>query len=137
LEANSEVANNLATVAVAMGDLEAAKKYLAGVESEAAKANKGAIALAEGNYQEAKANLKGYNLAVAELCDNNIEAAKAAIAEVKGADADYIRAIIANREGETEKAVAYLKSAVAAKPALKAQAENDIEFAALLAENAL
>ncbi|MBQ1213446.1 MAG: hypothetical protein IIX81_00270 [Tidjanibacter sp.] len=137
LEANSEVANNLATVAVAMGDLEAAKKYLAGVESEAAKANKGAIALAEGNYQEAKANLKGYNLAVAELCDNNIEAAKAAIAEVKGADADYIRAIIANREGGTEKAVAYLKSAVAAKPALKAQAENDIEFAALLAENAL
>ena len=137
LEANSEVANNLATVAVAMGDWEAAKKYLAGVESEAAKANKGAIALAEGNYQEAKANLKGYNLAVAELCDNNIEAAKAAIAEVKGADADYIRAIIANREGETEKAVAYLKSAVAAKPALKAQAENDIEFAALLAENAL
>ena len=137
LEANSEVANNLATVAVATGDLEAAKKYLAGVESEAAKANKGAIALAEGNYQEAKANLKGYNLAVAELCDNNIEAAKAAIAEVKGADADYIRAIIANREGETEKAVAYLKSAVAAKPALKAQAENDIEFAALLAENAL
>ena len=137
MEANSEVANNLATVAVAMGDLEAAKKYLAGVESEAAKANKGAIALAEGNYQEAKANLKGYNLAVAELCDNNIEAAKAAIAEVKGADADYIRAIIANREGETEKAVAYLKSAVAAKPALKAQAENDIEFAALLAENAL
>ena len=135
--ASSEVANNLATVAVAMGDLEAAKKYLAGVESEAAKANKGAIALAEGNYQEAKANLKGYNLAVAELCDNNIEAAKAAIAEVKGADADYIRAIIANREGETEKAVAYLKSAVAAKPALKAQAENDIEFAALLAENAL
>ena len=137
LEANSEVANNLATVAVAMGDLEAAKKYLAGVESEAAKANKGAIALAEGNYQEAKANLKGYNLAVAELCDNNIESAKAAIAEVKGADADSIRAIIANREGETEKAVAYLKSAVAAKPALKAQAENDIEFAALLAENAL
>ena len=137
LEANSEVANNLATVAVATGDLEAAKKYLAGVESEAAKANKGAIALAEGNYQEAKANLKGYNLAVAELCDNNIEGAKAAIAEVKGADADYIRAIIANREGETEKAVAYLKSAVAAKPALKAQAEKDIEFAALLAENAL
>ncbi len=137
LEANSEVANNLATVAVAMGDMEAAKQYLAGVESEAAKANKGAIALAEGNYQEAKANLKGYNLAVAELCDNNIEAAKAAIAEVKGADADYLRAIIANREGETEKAVAYLKSAVAAKPALKAQAENDIEFAALLAENAL
>ena len=137
LEANEAVATNLATLAVAQGDLEAAKKYLEGVETEAAKANRGAIALAEGNYQEAKANLKGYNLAIAELCDNNIEAAKAAIAEVKGADADYVRAIIANREGDTAKAVAYLKSAVAAKPELKAQAENDIEFAALLAENAL
>jgi coproporphyrinogen III oxidase-like Fe-S oxidoreductase len=40
-------------------------------------------------------------LAVAELCDNNIAAAKAALAEVKGADADYLRAIIANREGNT------------------------------------
>lgn len=137
LEANETVATNLATLAVAQGDLEAAKKYLEGIENEAAKANRGAIALAEGNYQEAKANLKGYNLAIAELCDNNIEAAKAAIAEVKGADADYVRAIIANREGDTAKAVAYLKSAVAAKPELKAQAENDIEFAALLAENAL
>ncbi len=132
-----EVAGNLAGVALAMGDLENAKKYLAGANSEAVKAAEGALALAEGNYQEAKAKLTGYNLAIAELCDNNIEAAKAAIAEVQGADADYVRAIIANREGDADKALAYLKSAVAAKPELKAQAQNDIEFYELLQANEL
>lgn len=131
-EAEPAVAGNLAAVSLAMGDLEEAKKYLAGADAESVKATEGALALAEGNYQEAKGKLTGYNLAVAELCDNNIEGAKAAIAEVKGADADYVRAIIANREGDVEKATAYLKSAIAAKPELKAQAENDIEFYELM-----
>ena len=121
------IVNNQAAAALAAGDIEAAKKLLANAQNEAAKAHLGAIALAEGNYQEAKANLTGYNLAVAELCDNNIAAAKAAIAEVKGADADYLRAIIANREGTK-----YLNAAIAAKPELKAQAANDIELAGLL-----
>ncbi len=131
-EAEPAVAGNLAAVSLAMGDLENAKKYLAGADAEAVKATEGALALAEGNYQEAKTKLTGYNLAVAELCDNNVEGAKAAIADVKGADADYVRAIIANREGDADKAAAYLKSAIAAKPELKAQAENDIEFYELM-----
>lgn len=131
-EAEPAVAGNLAAVSLAMGDLEEAKKYLASADAEAVKATEGALALAEGNYQEAKTKLTGYNLAVAELCDNNIEGAKAAIAEVKGADADYVRAIIANREGDVEKATAYLKAAIAAKPELKAKAENDIEFYELM-----
>lgn len=131
-EADPAVAGNLAAVSLAMGDLENAKKYLSSADAEAVRATEGALALAEGNYQEAKTKLTGYNLAIAELCDNHIEGAKAAIADVKGADADYVRAIIANREGDTEKAVAYLKSAVAAKPELKAQAQNDIEFYELL-----
>ena len=131
-EAEPAVAGNLAAVSLAMGDLETAKKYLAGADAEAVKATEGALALAEGNYQEAKTKLTGYNLAIAELCDNDIEAAKAAIANVKGAEADYVRAIIANREGDADKAAAYLKSAVAAKPELKAQAQNDIEFYELL-----
>lgn len=131
-EAEPVVAGNLASVSLAMGDLENAKKYLAGADAEAVKATEGALALAEGNYQEAKTKLTGYNLAVAELCDNNVEGAKVAIADVKGADADYVRAIIANREGDADKAAAYLKSAIAAKPELKAQAENDIEFYELM-----
>lgn len=126
------IVNNQAAAALASGDIEAAKKLLGNAQNEAAKAHLGAIALAEGNYQEAKANLTGYNLAVAELCDNNIAAAKAALAEVKGADADYLRAIIANREGNTAEATKYLNAAIAAKPELKAQAANDIELVGLL-----
>ncbi len=126
------IVNNQAAAALAAGDVEAAKKLLGNAQNEAAKAHLGAIALAEGNYQEAKANLTGYNLAVAELCDNNIAAAKAALAEVKGADADYLRAIIANREGNAAEATKFLNAAIAAKPELKAQAANDIELVGLL-----
>ena len=131
-EAVPAVAGNLAAASLAMGDLENTKNYLKAAKAEDVKATKGGLALVEGKYQEAKADLNGYNLAVAELCDNNVEGAKAAIAEVKSAEADYVRAIIANREGDADKALAYLKSAVAAKAELKAQAQNDIEFYELL-----
>lgn len=126
------IVNNQAAIALAMGDINAAKGLLGNAQNEAAKAHMGAIALAEGNYQEAKANLTGYNLAVAELCDNNIAAAKAALAGIEGADADYLRAIIANREGNTAEATKLLNAAIAAKPELKAQAANDIELVDLL-----
>ena len=126
------IATNQAAAALATGDVEGAKKFLGNINSEAANTLRGAIALAEGNYQEAKVNLSGYNLAVAELCDNNIAAAKAAIAGVEGAEADYLRAIIANREGNTAEATNYLNAAIAANPELKAQAANDVELAGLL-----
>ena len=127
-----EAAGNVALIKVATGDLEGAKKYAASAQAEDAKTALGVIALAEGNYQEAKANLNGYSLAVAELADNNSAAAKEAINGVKGADADYVRAIIAVEEGDADKALAYLKSAIAEKPALKAEAENDIFFEEVL-----
>lgn len=133
-KASSDVdaAGNVALIKVATGDLEGAKKYAASAAAEGAETALGVIALAEGDYQAAKGKLAGYSLAVAELADNNIAAAKEAIDGVKGADADYVRAIIAVEEGDADKALAYLKSAIAEKPALKADAENDIFFDELL-----
>lgn len=137
IQADPTISNNQASVAVAMGDYTAAKQFLASAGDKASKEAEGTIALSEGNYQQAKKDLTGYNLAIAELCDNNIAGAKAAIADAKGADADYVRAIIANREGDTAKALAYLKSSIAADPSFKAQAQNDIEFYDLLQANPL
>jgi Flp pilus assembly protein TadD len=132
-EAQPEVAGNLAAVALAMGDLESAKKYLSSADAEAVKATQGALALAEGNYQEAKTKLTGYNLAIAELCDNNIEGAKEALKGVKFADADYLRAIIAIKEGDANDAISYLQKAIKAKPELKETAKNDITFTEIIA----
>lgn len=125
-------ANNFAAIAIAMGDLESAKQALNGLNDARAKKSMGIIALLEGNYQVAKANLSGYNLAIAEICDNNITGAKKAIADVECPCADYVRAIIANREGDTEKAKSFLNAATAANQELKERAENDIEFANLV-----
>ncbi|MDY3979415.1 MAG: hypothetical protein SOZ00_05275 [Tidjanibacter sp.] len=137
IEANPVISNNLAALALAQGDIAAAKQYLAAAGDKESKESAGIISLQEGNYQQAKANLSGYNLAVAELCDNNIAGAKSAIANVEGPDADYVRAIIANREGDSDKAIAYLKSAIATDASFKAKAENDIEFYDLLKTNSL
>ena len=52
-------------------------------------------------------------------------------AEIKEADADYLKAVIAMREGNSSAAMSNLKSAVAKDPSMKDQAVNDVEFAKL------
>ena len=88
----------------------------------------------EGNTNAA-AGLQGYNLAVAELANGNVARAKAALGNVATADADYVRAIIAMREGDTNAALRNLKSAVSKDKDLAARAKNDIEFAKLFSNS--
>ena len=121
---------------MAQGDIAAAKQYLAAAGDKESKESAGIISLQEGNYQQAKANLSGYNLAVAELCDNNI-AVQRVLSPMLKPDADYVRAIIANREGDSDKAIAYLKISIATDSSFKVKAENDIEFYDLLKTNSL
>lgn len=129
IAASSEISNNLGVVALAQGNVAEAKKYLSSLNSKDANANKSLVALAEGNYAEATKGLSGYNLAVAEVCNGNLSKAKSALANEKSADAEYLRAVIAMREGDTKAAMANLKSACAKDSALKAKAKTDIEFA--------
>ena len=112
-------------------DLETAKKYLAGLNSEEATMNKGLVALKEGDYVAATRDLKGYNLAVVEVLNGNYANAKAALGNDKCADADYLRAIIAVREGDCQGALNYLSAAIDQKPELAEAAANNIEFAPL------
>lgn len=44
---------------------------------------------------------------------------------------DYLKAVIAMREGNSSAAMSNLKSAVAKDPSMKDQAVNDVEFAKL------
>ena len=131
LNANPTVTNNLAAIAIAQGDLATAKKYLAGLNSEEATMNKGLVALKEGDYVAATRDLKGYNLAVVEVLNGNYANAKAALGNDKCADADYLRAIIAVREGDCQGALNYLSAAIDQKPELAEAAANNIEFAPL------
>ena len=92
---------------------------------------KAAIAAAEGDYKAAAQNLDGYNEAVAQVMSNNLSAAKQAISKDNSADADYLRAVIAAKEGDLKTAEAQLKSAVSKNPKLAQKAANDINLKAL------
>ena len=76
-------------------------------------------------------NLEGYNAAIALVQSNDLAGAKKAIAKDNSADADYLRAVIAAKEGDLKTAEAQLKSAVSKNPALAQKAAKDINLKAL------
>lgn len=128
---DAAITNNLGVLALMNGDVATAKKYISALNTADSKANMGLISLAEGDYSAATKTLSGYNLAVAEVLNGNLAKAKSLLAGENCADADYLKAIIAMREGNSSAAIANLKSAIAKKPALKEQATKDVEFAKL------
>lgn len=124
LDASSEVNNNLVMANLANGNTAEAKKYAQAGDAQA----KAAIAAAEGDYKAAAKELKGYNAAIAETMENNYAAAKKSIANDTSADADYLRAVIASKEGDLKTAEAQLNSAVKKNPALAAKATKDVNL---------
>ena len=129
LEATSEVNNNLVMANLAAGNTAEAAKYAKAADAEA----KAAVAAAQGDYKNAASNLNGYNRAIAETMNHNYAAAKKAIANDNSADADYLRAVIATKEGNLNTAEAQLKSAVKKEPALAQKAQKDVNLRDLFA----
>ena len=122
MDSSSEMNKNLLLANLANGNTAEAKKYAAGADAEA----KAAIAAAEGNYKAAAAQMEGYNAAIAAYMNNDLAAAKKAIAKDSSADADYLRAVIAAKEGDVATAKAQLKSATAKNPELAKKAAKDV-----------
>jgi len=125
LAASSEVNNNIALANLAEGNVKEAKKYATAASKEA----QALVAAAEGNYTDAANKLEGYNAAVAEVQNGNLAAAKKALQGDNSANAEYLRAVIAAKEGKTSEAAAYLKSAVAKDKTLAEKAKNDVNLA--------
>lgn len=122
-----EISNNLGVLALAEGKVEEARKY----QSSMNVGTRALLALADGDYATAVKNLDGYNLAVAEFCNGNIAKAKAALGNISTGQADYLRAVIAMREGDTAAAKANLNAAGEKCACLKERAKKDIEFSKL------
>ena len=124
LDASSEVNNNLVMINLANGNIAEAAKYAKAADAE----GKAGVAAAEGNYNAAAKELKGYNLAIVETMNNNYAAAKKALSGDNSADADYLRAVIASQEGDLKTAEAQLKSAVKKCDKLMAKAQKDVNL---------
>lgn len=122
LDSSKELNKNLLLANLANGNTAEAKKYAAAADSE----TKAAMAAAEGDYKSAANGLSGYNAAIALVQSNDLAGAKKAIAKDNSAEADYLRAVIAVKEGDLKTAEAQLKSAVSKNPELAAKAEKDV-----------
>ena len=120
--------NNYALVYAAEGNVAKAEGYAANASAE----TKALIAAAKGDYAAAAQTLKsGYNAAIVNLQNGNLAAAKQSIASDMSAKADYLRAVIACKEGDVKGAKAQLNSAVSKDASLKAKAAQDVNLAAL------
>ena len=127
MDSSKELNKNLLLANLANNHPAEAKKYAAAADAQA----KAAMAAAEGDYKTAARNLEGYNAAIALVQSNDLAGAKKAIAKDNSADADYLRAVIAVKEGDMKSAEAQLKSATSKNPELAKKAAKDVNLKAL------
>ena len=120
-----EINENLALVNLMAGDTAAAKAYTANASAEAKAL---AAAAAEGNYAAAQSQLEGYNAAVAATMNADYTAAKQYIANDASAQADYLRAVIASKQGDFAAATAELKSAIAKDASYAETCKKDVNL---------
>ena len=135
------VLNNMGALAIANSDFENARTHfensIATGNPEAAF-NMGMLNIKDGEYGKAVSAMGGekcvYNLALGQLMNGDVAAAKATLNcmdSLMDADAYYLLAVCAAREGNKAEVIQHLNKAVAEKPALKNQARKDVEFMVL------
>ena len=124
----AELNNNYALTYAAEGNVAKAETYAANASAE----TKALVAAAKGDYATAAQTLKsGYNAAVVNLQNGNLAAAKQCIASCNSAKSDYLRAVIACKEGDLNTAKAQLNSAISKCASFKEKAAKDVNLAAL------
>lgn len=124
---DADLKNAEGVIALRNGDLAAAEKAFAAAGNTE---NQAVVDILNGNYAKAAAALKGtntFNEALADVLTDNLSAASAAL-KCQCPKAEYLRAIIAARQGNKDEVAAHLAKA-AECDALEARAEKDIEFA--------
>lgn len=130
----AETNANLGLLALQQGDMLSAENYIA----KASNANGlnevlGNLHLAQGKYAQAEqdfGHVQSNSAALAQILNNNYQAAASTLKNVKNADAttDYLRAILNARTGKTADAAAALKQAIAKDPSLANYAAKDLEL---------
>lgn len=125
---SAELNNNLALINLAQGNTAKAAEYVKAASAE----TKALAAAAQGDYTAAANTLKGQNAAIANIQNGNYNAALNNLAGDNSAKADYLRAIIYNKQGNVAEAKAKLNAAIAKDSALAAKAAKDINLVEVL-----
>ena len=125
LSTDPAIANNLAIIALATNNTAKAAQYLPAAGNSA----KGLAAVSEGKYAQAATELEGYNKAVAEVLNGNLNAAKNALTGDENANAYYLRGVIAVKEGNNDAALTAVRTAVEKDATMLPKAKKDINLA--------
>ena len=124
---DADLENAKGVIALRNGDIAAAEKaFIAAGNTE----NQAVVDILNGKYEKAAAALKGtnsFNEALADVLTGKLAEASAAL-KCQCPKSNYLRAIIAARQGKAADVKDYLAKAGECK-ALAARAEKDIEFA--------
>ena len=123
--------NTAGVVALRKGDLNAAAAAFSKSNIKEASYNLAVIDILNGSYADAAAKLDGadtFNEALAYILTNDLNAASEVLGDAQCPCKNYLKAIIAARQGNVEAANAALETA-SQDEALAERAENDIEFA--------
>ena len=130
---DGDLNNALGVLALRNGDLASATSYFKKAGTDAAKANQGIVDICSGNYDKAAqelADAKGccHNTVLAYILTNPLDKASKA-AKCKDAKVNYLRAIIAARQGKMDEVKANLDLVAKQDKALAERATKDVEFA--------
>ena len=110
-----------------MGEVAKAEEYAKGADA----VTNALVSASKGDYTTSSKILSGYNAAIAQIQDGNLAAAKKSIAGDESAKAEYLRAVIAAKEGSITAAKSYLASAISKDASLAKKAAKDVNLAAL------
>ncbi len=128
-EQDADLAGALGVVAMKEGKSEEAAKYFKQAGSDS-QANQAVLDILSGDYAKAAQELsgeKGFNAALAQILNDNPQKASEALT-CQCPKSNYLRAIIAARQGDAEGVAKYLEKAKK-NAKLAARAEKDVEFA--------
>lgn len=136
IKSNDIVNNNIACVTLMKGDLTKAQELFTASMGAGAEVNYnlGIIKLIQGDY-DAAANYFGntdeFNTALVKYLKDDLDGSLATLGRVEkdSANKDYLRAIVAGKQGKDELLFESLRLAVAKDAKLKDRAKVDIEFA--------
>ena len=129
LEMDADWQNAMGVIALHKGQLEAANNYFVKAGTQTAKENLAVLDILNGEYEAAAAKLagvEGYNAALAQLLIGNN--APAAALKCECANAAYLRAVAAARQGNAEAVKTNLEAAGKCEK-LAERAAKDVEFA--------
>ena len=128
---DADVTNAKGVCEFQKGNYAAAAELFSKAGTEDAKANLGAVQILQGDYDAAVKTLADTDSdvkAVAYILTGDLDKAEAAVT-CDCPRANYLRAVIAAREGDSDAVASNLNKVAAASPELMAKAEKDVEFA--------